>query len=144
MSATPKRRRFRFGLRGLIILTTLVCLYFACWWPTKASGQKDFTEWFAPRNGGYRVTATAVAPLVLALSTVETRTTATGMDAVVESQYFVWAFGWLAELPFTTERVRAIPRSSVTTSLPPAVAPPGTILSNPVLPTSLPPGPPVS
>jgi hypothetical protein len=62
MDAKPKRRWFRFSLRRLVILTTAVALYSACWWPTKTTGVVDFIAQYGPR---YRSNVYAAAPLVL-------------------------------------------------------------------------------
>jgi hypothetical protein len=120
MDGKPKRRWFRFTLRRLIILTTVVALYFACWWPTKTAGVDDLAEKYGifrttvadqVSYGQRHGTAVAVAPLVLSDLFIKTRRSKSGGKSLIETRrYHLWLAGWLVELPFTTEHVTTIPR----------------------------------
>jgi hypothetical protein len=118
MSASPKRRRFRFGLRGLIILMTVVALYFASWWPTKTRGVADLMQRYRERGtslsdfvryGQHHGEAVAVAPLVLSDLFIRRRRSAGSKELVEITRYYLWFAGWIAELPITTERVTPVP-----------------------------------
>ncbi len=69
----PKRQRLRFSMRLLLIATTLVSLYFACWRPTATSGVADVSERLTRENRGVPSRAVAKAPLLLAREVQEIR-----------------------------------------------------------------------
>jgi hypothetical protein len=100
MDAKPELRRFRFGLRGLIILTTVVALYFACWWPTTTAGVNDVERYVASFGYSQR-NVNAVAPLLITSRTVAMRQ----RGYAVVTRNFLWAFGWMLELPSLTTSV---------------------------------------
>jgi hypothetical protein len=101
-----KRRRVRFSLRVLIVVMTLVCLYFASWRPTVTHGVADVSERLTKENHGVPVQARPKAPLLLALEVVHVRVGANGTQLVTESTYYPWFYGRVAEMPFTKEWVR--------------------------------------
>ncbi len=109
---TPKRWRPRFSVRTLVVLVTLVCLYAACWGPTKTRGVADVArhvngaeeeglstveEKYAAairmlsKGGGWRPSATL--PLVVGIN--ETRPPFVNTNRA----YYFWFFGYVVLLP---------------------------------------------
>ena len=96
------RRWFRFRLRTLFILLTVVCLYFACWLPTKTRGVADVRKHF----GGAPVPK---VPLVLTTRMFEVRNQPPKpRQLIMETQYYFWFFGLVVKVPITTEQAKDI------------------------------------
>ena len=95
-----KRFRLRFSIRTLAILVTLICMYAACWGPTKSRGipqvQRD--------RGAFR--PVAIAPLIVASDGWIKRE---GDYLLVRRRYHFWFFGYIAKLPWERE-VRKVAR----------------------------------
>ncbi len=106
-SITSKRRKFRFSLRLLVIITTVVCFYFACWRPTVTSGVADVSARLTRENGGIPSRAVAKAPLFLANEVNEVRTDRSGTtNLVTKTTYYFWFFGGVMKTPFSKEWVK--------------------------------------
>jgi len=89
--ATPKRWRPRFSVRTLVVLVTLVCVYFGSWAALKDIAVEDAKqEWIYgccgwPRN----------------IEAVETLFPYIIKDGRSQGWYYVWLFG--LTLPLTTD-----------------------------------------
>jgi hypothetical protein len=132
----PNRWRPKFSLRLLMLLVTLVCLYFAGWQLTVTRGAKSLAHYLrGERNRlGNSIPIEVKAPFVLAaqLSTISNRPT--GLRVVRTKSLYLWAFGRFIKLPFTTEKVLNTPQPPARAQfpwiqvqprfLPPPVAPP--------------------
>jgi hypothetical protein len=105
-STLPKRRRWQISLRLLVIITALVCAYFACWRATTINGVDGVSQWLTAENNGVPVRAGAKAPLILVYEVYNIRTIASGRQIVRKCRYFFWYFGWVAELPYTSASAR--------------------------------------
>ncbi|MEZ6069913.1 MAG: hypothetical protein R3C10_06450 [Pirellulales bacterium] len=93
----------RFSLRGMLLVTALLGVYFACWGPTQSRGLDDVEAYLNDRGLAGKPTATPIAPLLLSAERVESTSVADGMlQLVTTREYFVWCFGAVARLPFTT------------------------------------------
>jgi hypothetical protein len=116
MTATPRSRWLRFSLRGLIVLTTVACMYFACWIPTKTTGVVDVIAYF---SGKYQdkpaAHAVPVAPLLLRVTAERSDLSGTTLSRVKESAYCFWILGATVEVPFTATSTTT---SSMTITLP--------------------------
>jgi hypothetical protein len=79
---------------------TLVCLYLACWIPTNKKAIYDLRF----RLGNHTV-ARVIAPLVVAFDEYGPQNVATppGQQLMVQTQYYLWFFGWTAKLPVSTD-----------------------------------------
>jgi hypothetical protein len=99
-----KSRKPRFSLRTLIILTTLVCIYLGCWFPTATQGVSDVQKRINSEAEATRKLPMPRAPLFL--ETTRTRLLLMTPSPITSttSTYYVWFFGWVAKLPFTTTR----------------------------------------
>jgi hypothetical protein len=106
VATLPKRRRWQISLRLLVIITTLACAYFGCWRPTTINGVDDVSQWLTAENNGVPIRAGAKAPLILVCDVHNIRTDGSGRQIVRKRRYFFWYFGWVAELPLTSESVR--------------------------------------
>jgi hypothetical protein len=96
-----KTRKLRFSLRMLIILTTLVCIYLGCWFPTATLGVRDVQKRISSDT---RKLPIPRAPLLLeSTRTIQLLMTPSPITTTTSS-YYVWFFGWVAKLPFTTTR----------------------------------------
>ena len=89
----PKRIRPRFSVRTLVILVTLVCMYAACWGPTKTRGVEDVGQHTLVSSSS----VTPIAPLIL--RTQARYPCSRGPDI----GYYVWCFGYVAELSYERE-----------------------------------------
>ncbi len=96
--------RPRLSVRTLVILVTLVCVYLACWGPTKDRGVNDVAR-FVCRDIGFDLApeysdsniwarqmfdAGAFPPLVVGISQSNPRI----------RHYYFWFFGYVAKLPY--------------------------------------------
>lgn len=104
----PKQRRWQISLRLLVIITTLICVYFGCWRATTINGVDAVSQWLTAENNGVPVRAGAKAPLLLAYEVYHIRTDVSGRQIVCKCRYFFWYFGWVTELPFTSESARVL------------------------------------
>jgi hypothetical protein len=98
----------QFSLKLVLLLTTAVCLYFTCWRVTTTLGVKVVEVKLAPMNGG-EVYVEPTAPFVLSHSVARIRRTPWGRELVQGRTLYLWAFGCVVELPFSTERVSNMP-----------------------------------
>lgn len=100
----PKRRWLpAFSIRTLLIVTTLLCGYAACWWPTKKTGVLDVDLLVRPSSRAER-TATAVAPLIISARCVrESKTLPPPANFTAFRGYYFWFFGYVAKLPYERE-----------------------------------------
>ena len=114
----PLRDWKRFSIRTLLVATTFVCLYLACWGPTKTQGVADVEGdieceeryWTGPVPPflpfDYR--AEAIAPLIVRgwqrgnrnIPSVESIFGTTSL--VDRASYHIWLFGLTIRLPFTS------------------------------------------
>lgn len=102
----PNRWRPRFSIRTLVIVVTLVCLYAACWGPTKTRGVGDVEE--RAEQADQIANATAVLPLVVVddememLGVVDRNTEFTRFTDFGPPRecYYFWFFGYVAKLPY--------------------------------------------
>jgi hypothetical protein len=101
----PKRWRPRFSIRTLVILVTLVCVYVACWGPTKTWGVRDVldyvaSQWFESPDGPMsRDTSRPCAvplPLIVVVDEWD-NSESTGMG--MYRRLYFWCFGWIVKLP---------------------------------------------
>ena len=90
-----KRWRPKFSVRTLAILLTLVCVYLACWGPTKTRGRAQVEKvaklWSADSS--------AIAPLIVAVE----GTKFVARVQVRQRRYYFWFFGYVAKLPYERE-----------------------------------------
>lgn len=96
---TPKRFRPRFTIRTLTIVVTLVCVYAACWGPTKTWGVRDV----ATKMQNTRETE-PVAPLILTAehgSWVDVGDQrSVWIRPLSRRRYYFWFFGFVVKLPY--------------------------------------------
>ena len=86
---TSNRFRPRFSIRTLAIVVTLVCMYAACWGPTKREGVNLVAT---SGRQGCTISRSAVAPLVVAIH-----------ESDGKQRYYFWFFGYVAKLPWERE-----------------------------------------
>ena len=99
----------QFSLKLVLLLTTAVCLYFTCWRVTTTLGVTVVGVSLAPKYGG-DVVVEPKAPFVLSHSVARIRRTPSGLRQLVQKRtLYLWAFGCVVELPFSTERVSNMP-----------------------------------
>jgi len=98
-SITPNRWRPRFSVRTLVVMVTLVCVYFGCWEITKRFGVRDivFHKYvFRKLNNKEEVRfagfLSSPGPFVVSQKW-------TGNDET----YYFWFFGYIAKLPYERE-----------------------------------------
>ncbi len=96
----PKRWRARFSIRTLVIVVTLVCLYAACWGPTKTRGVKDVIA-SETRSGTIVHDTSLVIPLVVPIHWEGG--TPSRPKWVEHWDYYYWFFGYTAKLPYKRE-----------------------------------------
>ncbi len=109
-SKPAERRWTRFSLRGLLVVITLCCVYFACWGPTKSIGNADVGAYLTERNKGNPVVADPVAPLLFRWGVAEIHQKPR-RRLVTNYTYYFWCFGYVAKLPLTTT-ARDVPVAS--------------------------------
>ncbi|MBC8354413.1 MAG: hypothetical protein H8E66_20655 [Planctomycetes bacterium] len=100
----PMRWRPRFSVRTLVVVVTLVCLYAACWGPTKTTGEGDVSR-YASRRTGFDLSdepsawtkrnvrmfdVKATVPLVVGATT----------PGAQRRHYYFWFLGYVAKLPY--------------------------------------------
>jgi hypothetical protein len=116
----------QFSLKLVLLLTTAVCLYFTCWRVTTTLGVEVVGGKLAPLHGG-DANVEPKAPFVLSHSVARITRTPWGLRQLVQKRtLYLWAFGCIVELPFSTERVSNMPPT------------PG-VRRNPFLPGQMPP-----
>ena len=91
--------RPRFSVRTLVVLVTLVCLYFGCWEATKSKGVEDIeTVVFSTIDHGvFRLDHDVPVPFL-----VRTRARSHPTDGkLIHSWHrdYIWFFGYVAKLP---------------------------------------------
>jgi hypothetical protein len=106
---TRKWCKPQFSLKLVLLLTTAVCLYITCWRVTATLGVKVVGAKLAPMHGG-DVVVEPKAPFVLSHSVARIRSNPWGFRQLVQKRtLYLWAFGCVVELPFTSERVSNMP-----------------------------------
>ena len=130
---TPKRFRPRFSIRTLVIVVTLICMFAACWGPTKRYGIPAVTkslpivsEQTLAHHDGITVAVIGHVydePSVLAPFVVSVRRYMNAYldeDAVVlvpeepdGSVFYFWFFGYVAKLPYEREIEVLQPRNAI-------------------------------
>jgi hypothetical protein len=109
---TPDRRWLRFSLRRLMSLTTIPCLYFACWIPTITAGVDDVARRYSWKyNGHAAANAAAVMPCLLRVNVVRTQGARVPLVIISEDAYCFWLFGAMSEVPYTS-RVTLVQKSA--------------------------------
>jgi hypothetical protein len=107
---TPKRFRPRFSIRTLIILVTLVCVYFASWSATNRLGCDQVL-------GQHWDDVNAESPMPFV---VVRKVSISSLESGVfrwdtRRTYYFWFFGYVAKLPWEreveTENSPVLPRS---------------------------------
>ena len=104
MAATPKRRWYQFSLKGMLVLMTLVCVYFASWQATTTIGIHKVIQAIhdAPlreEDGAWRYPPWDVtSPMPLVVGTTEW-SRYNGSFCFVRRHY-VWFFGLTIKTPF--------------------------------------------
>ena len=96
------RRWFRFSLRKLIVFSTMACLYFACWRPTKTIGVDDVERRHLRVDYVYNVFANAkpVLPLLLRVTIEGTQGSKLSRTQLpTKTVYCFWFFGIMADVP---------------------------------------------
>ncbi len=103
-----KRFLPRFSLRTLIVLVTLVCVYFAAWEITKRKGVPDVRRpWGGRTHRAWVHSESSPIPFIVSV-------TETGSNDLVLSdgswyrppstrRQFIWFFGWTWETPIQWE-----------------------------------------
>lgn len=94
----PKRWLPRFSVRTLVIVVTLVCLYAACWGPTKKWGEDDVKQRLNERVSEFRFArpGQAIAPFIV--TTDESH--GSSQQPAVSHCYYFWFFGYVAKMPY--------------------------------------------
>jgi hypothetical protein len=114
-----KKWRPRFSIRTLVIVVTLVCLYAACWGPTKRQGVDDVLRYVDPGRVEQMVRSkTRIRPNGTQLSPIQPSwisplwsKTATfgesatlpllvGVNCNAARHYYFWFFGYVAKMPY--------------------------------------------
>ena len=103
----PKRRWYQFRLRTLLIAVSGVCLYLACWFPTKTQGVADTKEHLSNQWGPPQGAPLAKAPLILVTQIDSLIRSRRSNYLIQQRHYYFWFFGGLVvKLPFTTQQKR--------------------------------------
>ena len=103
----PKRkRRFRFSLRVMVVLTFLFAIYFAHGPATRTTGVKDVKQ-LSDRS--YTLTR-PLAPLLIERRMVGARFTPVAQkpEEYCRTEYFIWIHGYVLQLPFKGEETRQL------------------------------------
>lgn len=100
----PKRRWFRFRLRTVFIILTFVCLYFACWFPTKTRGVADVKKYLDGSGA-----PAAQMPLVVTTQRLHVDIGLQRTTSTKESEYYFWFFGVVMKLPIATQQTKPLP-----------------------------------
>ncbi len=110
-----KRRWFRFSIRSMLAFVTLVCIYSACWVPTKSRGTEDVAEFLMARNNGKTDSLESlepIAPMLFRRGLLEIHARPNKVPQLVtDNTYYFWCFGFVTQLPFTTTHTRDLPMS---------------------------------
>jgi len=105
-------RRFRFSIRTLAILITLVCAYFGVWEATKRYSFPNSITAFVETGKSYTVMIDKESPLPLLVLTTEL---VPDKNPLVElRRCYFWCFGLTVKLPVERE----LPTRYVGTSIP--------------------------
>ena len=82
----------------LLIIVTLICVYLACWEPTRTRGVKDVHKFLQawPRLD-HTLDVSATLPLIVRVRRWEHQTVGSG-HSVLLNTYYVWFFGHVAKL----------------------------------------------
>jgi hypothetical protein len=94
----PKRGRPRFSIRTSVIIVTLVCLYAACWGPTKRQGVHD-VERAELLVDELFFEASAELPLIVGVTVARVGSAPSRRTKAFRHFYF-WFFGYVVKLPY--------------------------------------------
>lgn len=110
----------RFGMKTLLVLPLIVAVYFALGEPTKKWGMPDVRDFIASdKHIGPSVEYRA--PLVIAFPVIHAEShtkTPNKISLITKSTYYFWCFGFVAKLPFETERTRDMVKDTPVASVP--------------------------
>jgi hypothetical protein len=96
----PKRWRPRFSVRTLVIVVTLVCVYAACWGPTKTKGVSDVHLFLVAHGISNARVPCPVLPLLIKVDPDFKEGEIFGLGSLINQRiYFVWCFGYVSALP---------------------------------------------
>ena len=96
-----RRLKLRFSMRRLVVVTAILCLYFACWMPTQTRGVDDvYWRCLRKHDAHAIVRAVPVLPLVLRVDVVRLQTSFPRSFSS-EYSYCLWFFGLTAHLPIS-------------------------------------------
>ena len=101
---TTKRWRPRFSLRTLVIVLTLICVYFGAWDATKRFGIPAVSKVAETDNGEFLLPVlTADSRLPFCVTVVQEKKPKDRGYPVLAFQYgyrrdYIWIFGWVVHL----------------------------------------------